>query len=82
MGLKGWQCIFYPSNRSPTRPPGQSKKSPVQKQAVSKPTISDERDDYGDDFDELEEIINTSKIAVNKQHIKTINSLNAYVFLW
>eukprot|EP00579_Thalassiosira_antarctica_P010054 CAMPEP_0201913946 /NCGR_PEP_ID=MMETSP0903-20130614/4261_1 /ASSEMBLY_ACC=CAM_ASM_000552 /TAXON_ID=420261 /ORGANISM="Thalassiosira antarctica, Strain CCMP982" /LENGTH=613 /DNA_ID=CAMNT_0048449253 /DNA_START=13 /DNA_END=1854 /DNA_ORIENTATION=- len=52
--------VFSPSNRSPTRPPGQPKKSPVRKQAVSKPIISDERDDYGDDFDELEEIMNTS----------------------
>ena len=66
--MKGWQCIFYPSNRSPTRPPGQPKKSPIQKQAGNKPNISNERDDYADDFDKLEDIMNTSKIAVNKQH--------------
>ena len=40
-----------------------AKKSPVRKQTagpapISKPAIKDERDDYDDDFDELEEIMN------------------------
>lgn len=56
---------FAPSARSPTRPGQVPKKSPVRIQPASvdvKPkspeaAIVDDRDDYDDDFDELEEIL-------------------------
>ncbi|KAL9186910.1 hypothetical protein ACHAXT_010630 [Thalassiosira profunda] len=43
---------FAPSSRSPKA----AKKSPVRKTAAAAPTV-DERDDYDDDFDELDEIL-------------------------
>ena len=55
-----------------------AKKSPVRKQTaapapISKPAIKDERDDYDEDFDELEEIMNG---ASKDEHEVEVTSAN------
>lgn len=74
---------FAPSNRSPTRPLGQTtKKTPVPKDssshvsasaATSKPRVVDENDDgYVDEFDELDEIMNGNCTSYNKENEQAV----------